>query len=66
MSSDEMFRVFNMGVGMIAIVAQESLAEILPRLGKGRNKAFVMGSVVKGGSGVVYDLGARAVGEEQQ
>ena len=57
--TDEMFRVFNMGVGMVAIVAQESLADILPLLGKGKNKAFVMGSVMKGGSGVVYDFGAQ-------
>ena len=53
---DEMFRVFNMGVGMIAAVAPDGLGEVLAGLTSKKIRPFVMGSVEKGGSGVVYDL----------
>lgn len=56
---EEMFRVFNMGVGMVAVVAPRALGEILGLLSRSHIKPFVMGSVVEGGSGVVYDLEVR-------
>jgi phosphoribosylformylglycinamidine cyclo-ligase len=61
--ADEMFRVFNMGVGMVAVVAADGLRDVLALLRKGKQRSFVIGSVQKGGSGVVYDLGAQAAAE---
>lgn len=55
-STDEMFRVFNMGLGMVLVVAQESLSEILASLRDSGDKGAIIGSVAKGGSGVVYDF----------
>jgi phosphoribosylformylglycinamidine cyclo-ligase len=52
---EEMLRVFNLGVGMVAVVAAADLGEILASLRASGQKGFVMGSVDKGGSGVVYD-----------
>lgn len=43
----EMFRVFNMGIGMIIIVAEKDHAEIMERLDKLGEKAFSIGSVEK-------------------
>jgi phosphoribosylformylglycinamidine cyclo-ligase len=60
--SDEMFRVFNMGVGMVAVVAAEALREVLAGLRRGGVKPAPIGTVQKGRGGVVYDLGARATG----
>ena len=54
LAADEMLRVFNMGVGMIAVVDPGALDEVLAALGGGRYRPFVIGSVEAGGSGVVY------------
>lgn len=63
--SDEMFRVFNMGLGMVAAVAPEALGEILAALRSAGLKGSIVGSVQKGRGGVLYDFGAReAPGEE--
>ena len=56
--TEEMFRVFNMGVGMVLVIDPESAGEILGLLQQAGQKAFPMGTVQKGGSGVVYDLGS--------
>ena len=61
--AEEMFRVFNMGVGMVAVVGQEGLREVLAALRKAGEKPFLIGTVQSGGSGVVYNLGAQAVEE---
>lgn len=53
---EEMFRVFNMGVGMVAVVDPSGCAEVLARLGEGPYSPFVMGSVQEGDFGVVYEL----------
>jgi phosphoribosylformylglycinamidine cyclo-ligase len=55
---EEMFRVFNMGIGMVAFVAPEGLAEVLRRLREAGRRAFPIGTVQEGGSGVVYLEGA--------
>jgi phosphoribosylformylglycinamidine cyclo-ligase len=60
--TEEMFRVFNMGVGMVLVIDPDSAAEILSILREAGQKAFPMGTIQKGGSGVVYDLGS--TGEE--
>ena len=59
---EEMLRVFNLGVGMVLVVAAADLGEILASLRASGQRGFVMGSVGKGGSGVVYD--ARGDGDE--
>ena len=51
---DEMFRTFNMGVGMIAIVAPGDLHEVEHSLERRGEAAFVMGTVVTG-PGVVLE-----------
>ena len=53
---DEMLRVFNMGIGMVAIVDRDALGEILASLRASEQRAFVIGKVGKGGTGVVYEL----------
>lgn len=55
--SEEMFRVFNMGVGMVAIVAPGALREVLAALRAAGQKAWPIGTVQEGSRGVVYDLG---------
>lgn len=56
--TEEMFRVFNMGVGMVLVIDPESAAEILALLRDAGQRAFPLGTVQKGGSGIVYDLGS--------
>lgn len=56
-STEEMFRVFNMGVGMVLVIDPHSAAEILAILRDAGQRAFPIGTVQQGGSGVVYDLG---------
>jgi phosphoribosylformylglycinamidine cyclo-ligase len=58
--SEEMFRVFNMGIGMILAVDPAGLAEVLALLRSVGQKSFVIGTLQPGGSGVAYDLGADA------
>lgn len=55
--TEEMFRVFNMGVGMILAVAPAGLAEVLGLLRSVGQRSFVIGTVQPGGSGVAYELG---------
>ncbi|HEX2252717.1 MAG TPA: phosphoribosylformylglycinamidine cyclo-ligase [Thermoanaerobaculia bacterium] len=54
---DEMLRVFNLGVGMVAAVDPEALAEVLASLRASGERSFVLGTVTEGDGGVVYDLG---------
>ncbi len=66
-ASDEMFRVFNMGIGMVAVVAPEALREVLAVLRRGEARPSLVGSIQKagkGGGGVVYDLGSRPAEED--
>jgi phosphoribosylformylglycinamidine cyclo-ligase len=44
-STEEMYRVFNMGIGMIAIVDQESVSSIQKRVSE---ETFVIGKLVNG------------------
>jgi len=53
-SDDEMYRTFNMGIGMIAIVAPDDLHDVEHSLERRGEASFVIGSVIAG-SGVVYE-----------
>jgi phosphoribosylformylglycinamidine cyclo-ligase len=50
-SVDEMRRTFNMGVGIVLIVAQADASAVLARLGEG----WILGEIVTGERGVVYE-----------
>jgi len=54
--SGEMFRVFNMGIGMVLVVDPEGLREVLAALRKAGCEGAPIGIVQKGRGGVVYDL----------
>jgi phosphoribosylformylglycinamidine cyclo-ligase len=53
-ADDEMFRTFNMGVGMIVMVAPEDLHDVEHSLERRGEVSFVIGSVVAG-EGVVFE-----------
>jgi len=45
---DELYQVFNMGIGMIAVVAAEKAEAVLKFIKSQKHKAWVIGEVVKG------------------
>ncbi|MEZ5332153.1 MAG: phosphoribosylformylglycinamidine cyclo-ligase [Thermoanaerobaculia bacterium] len=53
--SEEMFRVFNMGIGMVVVIDPQGAAEVMKLLRVGGCKAEPIGTVQEKGSGVVYD-----------
>jgi phosphoribosylformylglycinamidine cyclo-ligase len=57
--SEEMFRVFNMGIGMVLAVTPAGLAEVLALLRSVGQKSYLIGTVQPEGSGVAYDLEQR-------
>lgn len=50
----EMFRVFNMGVGLILVVKQNGVKKITEHFKKSKEKFFIIGKLKKGKKGVVY------------
>jgi len=54
-ASDEMLRVFNMGVGMIVIAARDDVPAIADHFTRIGQRFFFVGNVVKGSGKVVYD-----------
>jgi phosphoribosylformylglycinamidine cyclo-ligase len=55
-ATEEMFRVFNMGIGMALVIDPRLAGEILPALAKAGSRGAPIGTVQKGGGGVVYDF----------
>ncbi|HEX2060263.1 MAG TPA: AIR synthase-related protein, partial [Thermoanaerobaculia bacterium] len=53
---EEMLRVFNMGVGMVLIVAPEEVDGIARHFTQIGQKYYFIGNVVKGSGKVVYDV----------
>ncbi len=47
-AAQEMFRVFNMGVGMVAIVPRDDAEAVAEELGAAGEKSWIMGEVVAG------------------
>ncbi len=58
--SEEMFRVFNMGIGMVLVVDPAAAGEVLAVLAGQKQKAMPIGTVQKGEGGVVYDFPSRS------
>jgi phosphoribosylformylglycinamidine cyclo-ligase len=54
---DEMFQVFNMGIGMVLFVDPGGLREVLAALRAAGQASHLIGTVQTGGEGVVYDFG---------
>jgi phosphoribosylformylglycinamidine cyclo-ligase len=52
---DDMWRSFNMGVGMVAVVAKDDLADVLEHLRQAGCPGFPMGRVTGDVTGVEYD-----------
>jgi phosphoribosylformylglycinamidine cyclo-ligase len=57
---EEMFRVFNMGLGMVAIVDPAELPAVSKLFAAQGQRALPIGRVVAGEGGVIYDLGLTA------
>jgi phosphoribosylformylglycinamidine cyclo-ligase len=55
-SIDEMFRVFNMGVGMVLVVAPDQVETVSKRLTIAGQKFYFIGNIVKGSGKVAYDF----------
>jgi phosphoribosylformylglycinamidine cyclo-ligase len=51
----EMFRAFNMGIGMVLVVPKNEADKVLKKAEKLGEKAFAIGEVVKGKPGVKYE-----------
>ena len=49
-----MFNTFNMGIGLVLTAGQQDSEEILKTLGELGEKAYVIGSVIKGEGGVEF------------
>lgn len=54
---DEMYRVFNMGIGFVVIVRKTDAKRALEILGRTRTEPVVIGTVEEGDRGVVYQGG---------
>jgi phosphoribosylformylglycinamidine cyclo-ligase len=50
----DMLRTFNMGIGMMLVVAKRKLARVTAMLARAREKHFVMGEIEAGKTGVQY------------
>ena len=44
----EMYRTFNMGIGMILVAPKERARKVILHLGKHKERAWVIGEIVKG------------------
>ena len=45
---DELYQVFNMGIGMVAIVAAEKANDVLKFIRAQKHNAWLIGEIVKG------------------
>jgi phosphoribosylformylglycinamidine cyclo-ligase len=45
--NEEMFRVFNNGIGMVAVVPSDAVPDVLARLSAMQEEAFVIGEIVE-------------------
>jgi phosphoribosylformylglycinamidine cyclo-ligase len=54
--TDEMFRVFNMGVGMVLVVSATEVASVLEQLRSNGEQPWILGRVAAGVDGVRYEV----------
>ena len=54
--TEEMFRVFNMGIGMVLVIDPAAARDIMPALAAAGAVAAPLGTVQKGKGGVVFDF----------
>jgi len=54
-SRHEMFKTFNMGVGMALVVNEDDTGKVIRQLGKMGEKAFVIGEIKKGKQEVIIE-----------
>jgi phosphoribosylformylglycinamidine cyclo-ligase len=52
---EEMLRVFNMGIGMVLMVAPDRVEAVSKHLTQTGQKHYFVGNIVKGGGRVAYD-----------
>ncbi|WP_449538651.1 phosphoribosylformylglycinamidine cyclo-ligase [Ferdinandcohnia sp. Marseille-Q9671] len=57
LNREEMFNIFNMGIGMVLAINEENLHEVIQLLEKQGEKAFIIGRA-KAGNGVTFGGGA--------
>ena len=48
MPDEELYQVFNMGIGMVSIVAADKADAVLKFINAQKHKAWIIGEVVKG------------------
>jgi phosphoribosylformylglycinamidine cyclo-ligase len=53
-SEDEMFRTFNMGIGMILVVSEEDAPRVTEQLQSRGEECFDIGCIIQGDNGVEY------------
>lgn len=53
---EEMFRVFNMGIGMVLIISPEDVDHVVKRFQTMQQKFYFIGNIVKGSGKVQYDF----------
>lgn len=54
LSQEEALKTFNMGVGMVLVVAADQADDVMRELSKMGERPFVMGSIVEGDGKVIY------------
>lgn len=54
-AEDEMFRTFNMGIGLVMVVNDKDKEKVIKRLEALGEKAYLIGETIKGDNEVVYD-----------
>lgn len=52
-SEHEMYKVFNMGIGLVLIVDKNKLSEIIKFLSNKKEKVYIIGDIIKGSGNVI-------------
>jgi len=54
-AGEEMYRVFNMGIGMVAVVGPEQANQAMDRLNRLGEPSYLIGKVIRGEKKVIYE-----------